>query len=235
MAWPVLGPVRGCPAPRLPGWAIGAWGRAVSIPPGSAAGWRSGSTGCSRTTAMKTGGSPGRSPPGGAPVARPDRSLADLPRPVGRSARAIPGPLPRRCPPPRGGAIPSRAVPGPRSAAAWRRSPVAHRRWAHPNPLPSPQPPRGTPPGPPPRGLRPGPMTMPSPCSVGNACLPPPGSRWPSLRRRQRLLRAGPCPAPPGAVRRRAGTSRSAGSCPPAGPYVLVCSPYGAGVRRRRR
>ncbi len=88
---------------------------------------------------MTTGGSPGRSPPGapaGAPAAgRPDRPPLDLPRPVGRSARAIPGPLPRLAPPPRGGATtPSRALPWPRRAAAWRRSPVVHPGSARPAP-----------------------------------------------------------------------------------------------------
>jgi hypothetical protein len=132
MAWPAPGPVHARPAPRLPGWAIGAWGRVVSIPPGWAAGWRSGSTGCSRTTPTTTGGSPGRSPPAAAAAGRPA-----LQRRVGRSARAIPGPLPLRDPPPLAGATPSRALrrpPWPRSAEAWRRSPAVHPGPARPAP-----------------------------------------------------------------------------------------------------
>jgi hypothetical protein len=233
MAWPAPGPVRGWPAPRVPGWAIGAWERAVSPRPGWAAGWKSGSTGCSMTTARTTGGSLGRSQPGRSGGGRPVQLLSDLPMPVGRSARAIHGPLPRRCPPPRGGAIPSRAVPWPRNAAAWRRSPAAHPRSAPSHPRPSPHPgepaanplavllqrppPRATPPwltlrwatpaapGRPSTRRRPGPMTPASPCSAGNAPpAPPVRSRWRrSLRSRPTLPRAVACPAPPGAVRRR--------------------------------
>jgi hypothetical protein len=264
MAWPALGPVRGWSASRVPGWAIGAWERGVSTRLGWAAGWRSGSTGCSMTTARTTGGSLGRSQPGSSGGGRSVQLLSDLPMPVGRSAPAIHGPLRRRCP--RGGAIPSRAVPWLRNAAAWRRSPVAHPRSApshlrlspHPgepaaNPLAAllqRPPPRATPPwltlrwappaapGRPSTGRRLGPMTPASPCSAGNA---PPArplpSRWRrSLRSRPTLPRAVACPAPPGAVRRRrepADPLVPAGR--PAGPYVLGCSPYGAGVRRRRR
>ena len=195
MAWPAPGPVRGWPAPRVPGWAIGAWERAVSPRPGWAAGWRSGSTGCSMTTARTTGGSLGRSQPGRSGGGRSVQRLSDLPMPVGRSARAIHGPLPRRCPPPRGGAIPSRGVRWPRNAAAWRRSPAAP---------PRPSPHLGAPRRPS-MGRRPGPMTPASPCSAGNAPpAPPVPSRWlRSLRSRPTLPRAVACPAPPGAVRRR--------------------------------
>jgi len=138
MAWPAPGPVHARPAPRLPGWAIGAWGRVVSIPPGWAAGWRSGSTGCSRTTPTTTGGSPGRSPPAAPAAGRPA-----ILRPVGRSARAIPGPLPLQDPPPLAGATPSRALgrpPWPRSAEAWRRSPAVHPGPARPAPCRRPHP-----------------------------------------------------------------------------------------------
>jgi hypothetical protein len=137
MAWPAPGPVRGRPAPRLPGWAIGAWGLVVLIPPGWAVGWRSGLTGCSRTTPTTIGGSPGRSPLAAPAGGRPVRPPPALLRPVGRSARAIPGPLPLRDPPHLGGATPSRALPRPpwpRSAEAWRRSPAAHPGSARPAP-----------------------------------------------------------------------------------------------------
>ena len=261
MAWPAPGLVRGWPAPRVLGWAIGAWGRVVSIPPGWAAGWRSGSTGCSRTTLRTTGGSPGRSPPAAPAAGRPDRPPPALLRPVGRSARAIPGSLPRLGPPPRGGATPSPALPWPpwplcprwpRSAAAWRRSPAAH-------PGPARQAPRCPDPGvpasdplpalfrcPPPRALlslatprltaraalgplptgrRPGPMTPPSLCSAGNARPPPPGlHRWRrSFRRRPPLPRAGPCPAPPGAVKRLLHQSGNASPLPPC-PFLRFCT-----------
>jgi hypothetical protein len=127
MAWPAPGPVHARPVPRLPGWAIGAWGRVVSIPPG-----------CSRTTQTTTGGSPGRSPPAAPAAGRPA-----LLRPVGRSARAIPGPLPLQDPPPLAGATPSRALgrpPWPRSAEAWRRSPAVHPGPARPAPCRRPHP-----------------------------------------------------------------------------------------------
>ena len=235
MAWPAPGPVRGwpSPAPSGPDWAIGAWERAVSTRPGWAAGWRSGSTGCSMTTARTTGGSPGRSQPGRSGGGRPVQLLSDLPMPVGRSARAIHGPLPRRCPPPRGGAIPSRAVPWPRNAAAWRRSPAAHPRSAPSHPRPSPHPAASRRPS---MGRRPGPMTPASPCSAGNAPpAPPVPSRWPrSLRSRPTLPRAVACPAPPDAVRGR--RNQQIRWFPPARRgYVPIRSPYGAGVRRRRR
>jgi hypothetical protein len=296
MAWPAPGPVRARPAPRVPGWATGAWGRVALIPPGWAAGWRSGSTGCSRTTPTTTGGSPGRSPP-----AAPAAGQPALLRPVGRSARAIPGPLPLRDPPPLGGATPSRALgrpPWPRSAEAWRRSPAAaHLGSARPAPRRRPYPgaavsdpwlarrrsPSGVPASdlipalfrrpqprillplatlrllpraalvPPPTGRRPGPTTPSSPCSAGNARPPPQGPhRWRrSLRRRGPLPRAGRCPAPPGAARRRPHrTGTPAHSIPlpipavlqfgmrfipSAGAYEPIRSPYGAGISRRPR
>jgi hypothetical protein len=221
MAWPAPGPVHARPAPRLPGWAIGAWGRVVSIPPGWAAGWRSGSTGCLRTTPTTTGGSPGRSPPAAAAAGRPA-----LLRPVGRSARAIPGPLPLRDPPPLAGATPSRALgrpPWPRSAEAWRRSPAVHP--GPPRPAPRRRLPSGAPTSepiralfrrlqprallplatlrlipraalvPPPTGRRPGPTTPPSPCSAGNARPPPRGPPPRGPHRWRRILRRrGPLP-----------------------------------------
>jgi len=233
MAWPAPGPVHARPAPMLPGWAIGAWGRVVSIPPGWAAGWRSGSTGCSRTTPTTTGGSPGRSPPAAAAAGRPA-----LLRPVGRSARAIPGPLPLRDPPPLAGATPSRALgrpPWPRSAEAWRRSPAVHPGPARRRRLPSgapasdpipalfrrPQPRALLPLAtlrlipraallPPPTGRRPGPTTPPSPCSAGNARPPPrgPPPRGPPPRGPHRWRR----------ILRRRGPLPRAGRCPvPAG------------------
>ena len=250
MAWPAPGLVHARPAPRLPGWAIGAWGRVVSIPPGWAAGWRSGSTGCSRTTPTTTGGSPGRSPPAAAAAGRPA-----LLRPVGRSARAIPGPLPLRDPPPLAGATPSRALgrpPWPRSAEAWRRSPAVHPGPARSRRLPSgaptsepiralfrrPQPRALLPLAtlrlipraallPPPTGRRPGPTTPPSPCSAGNARPhprgPPPRGphRWRRiLRRRGPLPRAGRCPVPAGAARRLPQRSGNASPLHPPCPFL---------------
>jgi len=233
MAWPAPGLVRGRPAPRVPCSAIGAWGLVVFIPPGWAAGWRSGSTGCSRTTPMTTGGSPGRSPLAAAAGGRPVRPPPALMRSVGRSARAIPGPLPLWDPPPLGGATPSRDLrkpPWPRSAEAWRRSPAAHPGAVRPAPRRRPHP------GAPvsdlatlrltlraalmqlPTGRRLGPMTPPSPCSAGNAHLPPRGPhRWRLIfRRLAPLPRAGPCPVPRGAARRLPHRSGSASPLQPA-------------------
>jgi len=250
MAWPAPGPVHARPAPRLPGWAIGAWGRVVSIPPGWAAGWRSGSTGCSRTTPTTTGGSPGRSPPAAAAAGRPA-----LLRPVGRSARAIPGPLPLQDPPPLAGATPSRALgrpPWPRSAEAWRRSPAVHPGSARRRRLPSGAPASDPIPAlfrrlqprallllatlrlipraarvPPPTGRRPGPTTPPSPCSAGNARPPPRGPpprgphRWRRIhRRRGPLPRAGRCPVPAGAARRLPQRSGNASPLHPPCPFL---------------
>lgn len=95
MAWPGLGRVPARPALREPAWAIGVWGRVVSIRPGWAAGWRSDWTGSLRMTATTTGASPGRIPPGVWGVARSAAMTRLLvPTSGAPSSQPIPGAMP---------------------------------------------------------------------------------------------------------------------------------------------